>query len=34
MHLHDFKNEALSDFRGNAEQARKMQEAVEEVGKE
>ena len=34
MHLPDFKNEALSDFRGNAEQARKMQEAVEEVGKE
>jgi 1-pyrroline-5-carboxylate dehydrogenase len=34
MPLPEFKNEALSDFTGNAEQARKMKEAVEEVAKE
>jgi 1-pyrroline-5-carboxylate dehydrogenase len=34
MQLPDFKNEPLSDFKGNPEHFRKMKEAVEEVGKE
>ena len=34
MQLADFKNEPLSDFKGNPEQFRKMKAAVEEVGKE
>ncbi len=34
MQLSDFKNEPLCDFKGNPEQARKMKEALEEVGKE
>jgi 1-pyrroline-5-carboxylate dehydrogenase len=34
MQLADFKNEALSDFKGKPEQFRKMKAAVEEVGKE
>jgi 1-pyrroline-5-carboxylate dehydrogenase len=33
MQLPEFRNEALSDFKGNPEHFRKMQEAVEEVGK-
>jgi 1-pyrroline-5-carboxylate dehydrogenase len=34
MQLPDFKNEPLSDFKGNPKHARKMKEAIEEVGKE
>lgn len=34
MQLPEFKNEPLSDFRGNPELFRRMKEAVEEVGKE
>jgi 1-pyrroline-5-carboxylate dehydrogenase len=34
MQLPEFRNEPLSDFKGNAEQFRRMKEAVEEVGKE
>ena len=34
MQLSDFKNEPLSDFKGNPEHTRKMKEAVEQVGKE
>jgi 1-pyrroline-5-carboxylate dehydrogenase len=34
MQLPEFKNEPLSDFKGNPEHFRKMQEAIEEVGKE
>ena len=34
MNLPEFKNEPLSDFRGNAEQQRRMQEAVEQVAGE
>jgi 1-pyrroline-5-carboxylate dehydrogenase len=34
MQLPDFKNEPLSDFKGNPEAHRKMKEALEEVGKE
>ena len=34
MQLPDFKNEPLSDFKGNPEHFRRMKEAVEEVGKE
>ena len=33
MQLPEFKNEALSDFKGNAEHFRRMKEAVEEVAK-
>jgi len=34
MQLPEFKNEPLSDFKGNPEHARRMKEAVEEVAKE
>jgi 1-pyrroline-5-carboxylate dehydrogenase len=34
MQLPDFKNEPLSDFKGNPEHFRKMKEALEEVAKE
>jgi len=34
MQLPEFKNEPLSDFKGNPEHGRKMKEAVEAVGKE
>jgi 1-pyrroline-5-carboxylate dehydrogenase len=34
MQLPEFKNEPLSDFKGNPEHTRKMKEAVEEVAKE
>ncbi len=34
MQLPEFKNEPLSDFKGNPEHIRKMKEALEEVGKE
>jgi 1-pyrroline-5-carboxylate dehydrogenase len=34
MQLPEFKNEPLSDFKGNPEHFRRMKEAVEEVGKE
>jgi 1-pyrroline-5-carboxylate dehydrogenase len=34
MQLLEFKNEPLSDFKGNPEHARRMKEAVEEVAKE
>ena len=34
MQLPEFNNEPLSDFKGNPEHARRMKEAVEEVGKE
>jgi 1-pyrroline-5-carboxylate dehydrogenase len=34
MQLPEFKNEPLSDFKGNAEQFKLMKEAVDEVGKE
>jgi len=34
MQLPEFKNEPLSDFKGNPEHFRKMKEAVEQVGKE
>jgi len=34
MQLPDFRNEPLSDFKGNPEHFRRMKEAVEEVGKE
>ncbi len=34
MQLSDFRNEPLSDFKGNPEHFRRMKEAVEEVGKE
>jgi 1-pyrroline-5-carboxylate dehydrogenase len=34
MHLLEFTNEPLSDFQGNADQFKRMKEAVEEVGKE
>ena len=34
MQLPDFKNEALSDFKGNPEHIRRMKEALEEVKKD
>ena len=34
MQLSDFKNEALSDFKGNPEHLRRMKEALEQVSKE
>jgi 1-pyrroline-5-carboxylate dehydrogenase len=34
MHLPEFKNEPLSDFKGNPEHRRRMEEALEEVRKE
>ncbi|HEV2177578.1 MAG TPA: L-glutamate gamma-semialdehyde dehydrogenase [Terriglobia bacterium] len=34
MRLAEFKNEPLSDFKGNPEHQRRMKEALEEVGKE
>jgi 1-pyrroline-5-carboxylate dehydrogenase len=34
MQLSEFRNEPLSDFKGNPEHARRMKAAVEEVGKE
>ena len=34
MQLSDFKNEALSDLKGNPEHLRRMQEALEQVSKE
>jgi 1-pyrroline-5-carboxylate dehydrogenase len=34
MHLPEFKNETLSDFKGNTDHERRMKQALEEVGKE